>query len=81
MPVLQIRNVPDDVYRKLKDTAEHQRRSLSQQALVLLSAALEGTPDFAAERRQVLERIRAANIGRKFKLSDSVKFIRQDRDR
>lgn len=40
MPSLQIRDLPQDVYDKLKLVAESEHRSLAQQALVLLKQAL-----------------------------------------
>lgn len=40
MPGLLIRNFPPDIYRKLKDEAKENHRSMSRQALVLIEQAL-----------------------------------------
>lgn len=42
MPTLVLRNVPEDLYRRLKETAAQHRRSMTQEAIVSLQAALEG---------------------------------------
>jgi plasmid stability protein len=42
MPTLVLRNVPDDLYQRLKETADDHRRSMTQEAIVSLRAALEG---------------------------------------
>jgi plasmid stability protein len=42
MPTLVLRNVPDDLYERLKNTAADHRRSMTQEAIVTLRAALEG---------------------------------------
>ena len=61
MPTLTIRNVPDDLHRRLKARAEAHRRSLNAEVLVILEDALmadglavedgsDGAP--VAERRE-----------------------------
>lgn len=40
MPILQIRDVPDDVYQAVSAAALAEHRSLSQQAIVALRSAL-----------------------------------------
>ena len=52
MKTLQIRNVPDDVHRKLKARAATEGRSLSDLALAELIRSLE-----RPTRRELLERI------------------------
>jgi plasmid stability protein len=44
LATLNVKNFPDDLYRKLKARAKRQRRSVAQQVTQLLSEALE-TPD------------------------------------
>ena len=43
MATLNVKNLPDGLYRKLKARAKRQRRSLSQEVTVLLTEALEAT--------------------------------------
>jgi plasmid stability protein len=42
MATLVLRNVPDDLYQRLKATAAENRRSMTQEAIVSLRIALEG---------------------------------------
>jgi len=42
MPTLVLRNVPDDIYTRLKNAAAAHRRSMTQEAIVSLRTALEG---------------------------------------
>jgi antitoxin VapB len=42
MPTLVLRNVPEDLYQRLKETAAQHHRSMTQEAIVSLQAALEG---------------------------------------
>ena len=41
MPALQVRELPDDLYEQLKESARRERRSLAQQTTVLLRRGLE----------------------------------------
>lgn len=54
MKMLQIRNVPDDVHRKLKARAALEGRSLSEFALAELRRSLE-----RPTRAELLERLKA----------------------
>ena len=76
MKTITVRNVPDDLYGDLKRLAARNRRSLQQQALVLLERAriarLESPVERAAAIRRRLE-------GRA--LGDTVAEIRQERER
>ena len=42
MPTLVLRNVPEDLYRRLEETAAQHRRSMTQEAIVSLPDAMEG---------------------------------------
>lgn len=54
MKMLQIRNVPDDVHRRLKARAAMEGRSLSELALSELKRSLEHPT-----RRELIERVQA----------------------
>lgn len=41
MPTLVIRNIPDDLYRQLKEAAAGHHRSMTQEAIVSLRTALD----------------------------------------
>lgn len=80
MPSLQIRDLPDDVYRALSYRAQQEHRSLAQQAIVELRRIPELT---AGERRKrVLARIRATSQKPGAALTPSPEtLVREDRER
>ena len=81
MPTLQVRDVPEHIYRRLAELAEKERRSLAQQAVAVLAKGLEVEVDPKARRRKVLEEAKRLNLGRGKSLPDFVKLIREDRER
>jgi plasmid stability protein len=82
---LYVREVPEDLYRQLKKRAAKEGRSISQEAVRLIRIAIlterpRPDPLFKAWLDRVAEqREQWAKEGRKF--PDSVKLIREDRDR
>jgi plasmid stability protein len=44
MATLNVKHLPDALYRKLKARAKRERRSVAQEVTVLLSQALESSP-------------------------------------
>jgi len=81
MPLIQVRDVPEPIYRKLVEQAKVERRSLAQQAVEVLARGLQVDLDAKARRKAVLQAIRADATLKKLKLSDPVKLIREDRQR
>ena len=81
MPTLQVRDVPEHIYRRLVEEAEKERRSLAQQAVAVLAKGLDADIDPRARLRSALER--AARIDRKTtrRLPDPARLIREDRQR
>lgn len=76
MPVLTIRNLDDDIYRRLKEQARLHRRSMEAEARMLLDHGLK--PDREAAIRE-LEAIRRSLEGRY--TGDPTVEIRAERDR
>jgi plasmid stability protein len=82
MATLTLRNVPDDLYAALKESAKRNRRSLNQEAIAELAAGQQAVPpgrDLAAERasagREALE-------GRIWATPQQIeRFINEGRDR
>ncbi len=76
MRVMTIRNVPDELYRSLALRAERNRRSLQQEALLLLERAqvLERT-DAIANARAMRQRLSGRQLG------DTVRELREERER
>ncbi|HUJ49123.1 MAG TPA: hypothetical protein VLW25_02965 [Bryobacteraceae bacterium] len=79
MPLIQVRDVPEHLYRLLTQQAERERRSLAQQVLAVLARGLEVELDAKARRHELMQAIRASHHRGVGKLSDPVKSIRQDR--
>lgn len=80
MSILHVRNVPQDLYLRLKQRAETRRRSLSAEVITLLEWAI-GEVDRASElslesisRRRFFE---PASVG----APDSTTLLREDRER
>jgi len=76
MKNLTVRNLPDDLYARLTRLARLNRRSLQQQALVLLERVRDEDPETVLERAAG---IRARLTGRA--LGDTVAEVRQERAR
>jgi hypothetical protein len=81
MPLIQVRDVPEHIYRLLADEAVRERRSLAQQAVAVLARGLQVEVDAKARRRAVIGAIRSGPTPQVGKLSDPVKMIREDRVR
>jgi predicted transcriptional regulator len=80
MNTLHVRSVPDDLYQRLQQLAQARNRSLSAQVITMLAQAIEDE-----ERRQKQEKVLASIRRRRFtpaeKSLNSLKMLREDRDR
>ncbi|MGQ9779404.1 MAG: FitA-like ribbon-helix-helix domain-containing protein [Bacillota bacterium] len=82
MPHLQIRNLPEHLYRRIVALAEAERRSIAQEAIVLLERGLQLSPQLAKPRHQLLAHLlQETRTGKTADLPDPVKLIREDRER
>jgi hypothetical protein len=81
MPMIQVRNVPENIYNALVEQARSERRSLAQQAILVLARGLNVEADNRARRREVLRKIREMDKTPYKDLTDPVKLIREDRER
>jgi plasmid stability protein len=73
MKMVQLRNVPDDVHRRLKARAAMEGQSLSEYALGELRRALD-----RPTRRELIERVQARE--RAVVAEGSVNAVRAERD-
>lgn len=82
MPTLQIRNLPQELYDRLKQAAEEAKRSMTQQAIVILEKKLMSEEE---ERKKQVERLQAINQQTKgvpdTSIEEITKIIREMRDR
>jgi Fe-S cluster biosynthesis and repair protein YggX len=81
MPLLQVRDIPKELYETLSRVAQLENRSISQQTIVLLKKALNITNERMARRKSVLQEIDNLQIKNAQKFPDPAKLTREDRDR
>jgi hypothetical protein len=80
MPLIQVRDVPEHIYRRLVEQAGRERRSLAQQVVTVLARGLDVEQSPKARRKRIIEEIRARGpMGAG--LPDPVRLIREDRER
>jgi len=62
MAVLQVRDIPDDVYLELNNRAKKEQRSITQEAIVLLKQALNQSQKNIDNRLHYLDKLSDLNI-------------------
>jgi plasmid stability protein len=80
MAILHVRNVPEDLHRRLKARADAQRRSLSAEVITLLKWAVEEAERTSASRLASIRERRSFapdDVG----APDSTTLLREDRGR
>lgn len=80
MPILHVRNVPEELHTRLKERADAQRRSLSAEVITLLEWAVEATEGAAASRLASIRQRRFFEPGA-VGAPDSTAVLREDRGR
>lgn len=81
MSLLQVRNCPEDLYKKVALVAKRQNRTIAQQVVVLLEQGLGQEKPNRERRKQVLDTIEHYRVTDKAKALDAVTMIREDRNR
>jgi antitoxin FitA len=80
MPVsITLKNIPDDIYLRLKSTAEANRRSLNSEAIVCLEAILRKPKVSPAERLARIQMLTSKLDPNKFVAKDIDKAKREGR--
>ncbi len=80
MPTLHVRSVPEDLYARLQQRAAAQQRSLSAQVITLLEQALSAEQT-RQRQSKLLARIRRRRAASAYRAPDSVRLLREDRQR
>lgn len=80
MATLTIRNLPADVYERLKKRARANRRSITQEAAVIIEDAV-GMADAPPDLWRQVDKVREAIRQRYGAFSDSTPLVREDRQR
>jgi plasmid stability protein len=82
VPALQVRDLPDHLYRKLVEKAAAEHRSIAQETVVLLEKALEMETRKKTTRRMLIEKIlRTPPLVDPLKIPASAELLREDRER
>ena len=81
MPLLQVRDIPEDLYDELSKVAKQDNRSIAQETIVLLRSALKLDTERIKRRKSLIDEARALNIDSADTLPDPVDLIREDRER
>ncbi len=81
MPLLQVRDMPEDLYEKLSQIAEQDNRSITQETIVLLRKALNYKESRISRRKRILNEIRNDIIVDANMFPDPAILIREDRER
>jgi len=82
VPSLQVRDLPEHIYQKIVQRAAAERRSVSQEAIVLLEKALEIAERTVDYRIKLVDQIvmETKEVPQN-KLPDPVALVREDRDK
>ena len=81
MPLLQVRDMPADLYETLAMVAHRANRSIAQQTIVLLRSALNMKSKQNARRTATLKEIDNLHILDSENFPDPAMLIREDRNR
>jgi len=72
-------NIPDDLYERLKESAEIHRRSVNSEAIACLEVALQPHKSSPAERLQRIRQLRNTLPQKGFRARDVAAMRRQGR--
>ena len=81
MPLLQVRDFPKDLYDAIATMARAENRSVPQQTIVLLKAALSGAKKKNARRKAALLDLESFNIKNTNQFPPPEKITREERDK
>jgi hypothetical protein len=81
MPLLQVRDMPEDLYKTLAEIAEQDNRSIAQETIVLLKKALNYRESRQSRRKRILNEIYSNPIKDVESFPDPATLIREDRER
>lgn len=76
---LTLKNIPDDLYARLKEVAELHHRSLNSEAIVCLESVLQPQKTTAPERIRRIRKLRASLPQKGFRTRDIAAAVKQGR--
>jgi len=83
MPSLQVRDLPEHIYQKIVQLADYERRSITQETIVLLEKALEIEKQNKERRKVLFNSIlnETSKNNQTQNVLDPIPLIREDRER
>ena len=81
MPLLQVRDCPEDIYKKISFWAKKQNRTIAQQVISILEKGLQLEQPNIERRNALLEKINARVTKKEVNQIDDVALLREDRNR
>lgn len=81
MPTIQVRGLPDHIYRKIVEQARAKRSSITQETIYLLQKSLDIDESKREQRKALVEKMQQNPVANAESLPDPVSLIREDRDR
>lgn len=81
MPILQVHDIPDDLYETLTKKAKSDNRTIAQETIILLRKALNSNNECLSRREKILKNIKNIDLSDRVNFPDPVKLIRTDRER
>ena len=81
MPLLQVRDCPEDIYQKISLAARREKRTIAQQILILLENSLGQEQSNIERRKALLDKINTRSVSDAMKEIDASALIREDRSR
>ena len=79
--LLQVRECPEDIYRRISHVAKNENRTIAQQVVVLLEKGLGQSESNMERRKRLIEKLETREISSEIKKIDPVSLIREDRDK
>jgi len=81
MPLLQVRDFPQDIYEEITFEARRQNRTIAQQTIVLIKKGLQEEMSNRERRQLAIEKTFSRNVPLDAKSMDYVELVREDRGR
>lgn len=75
MPLLQVRECPEDIYKKISYVAKNENRTIAQQVVVLLEKGLGQSESNMERRKRLIEKLETREISSEIKKIDPVSLI------
>jgi len=80
MPTIQVRSLPEHIYKKIVERARAKRSSITSETIYLLQRSLEMDDNKREQRLALIEAMEKSPVTNANALPDPVGLIREDRD-